>query len=567
MTRPELIAKLDEARTAAEAHRSTWAALETRSADVKNRRDSVNAEIDALPLDAPDTKRAEIEAKIDEIKADEAALDQEIAEYNDEQARLDAAVTELEDELKAADEKSQRAEKKPVTKPEKTTRKEIGTMNKETRTLFPDLETRARFFEQDVVKNWVEEVRSLAKRNVQNGTVLIPIEVLDIIRPAIERASKLYKHVRVRRISGKARQPILADVPEAVWTEACGKLNELNIRFADVTLDGYKVGGYIPVCNALLEDSVINLGEEIMMLLAGSIAKALDKAILYGTGVKMPYGIAPSLALENDPEDPNTTVPFVDLHSTNIITIADTYTGASLYQQLTLASGAAEASNVERPMFAAMNRATWVWLKAQAVSFDAAGALRAELDGLLPIVGAEIEIIEAVPTYNIIMGYGEKYPLGERSEVDIGYSEHVMYIEDHTVFRGRARYDGRPADRKAFVVVGVNGVTPATTAAFEPDYANTAMNTLTVTAAAGSAVGKTVLTVSGAKAQSNPKFKYQIGDVRPNVGTAPVGTWTDLTSGSTAIEAAAGTVITVVELDANDKIVSRGDVRSVPKAS
>ena len=50
MTRPELMARLDEARTAAEAHRSTWAALETRSADVKNRRDSANAEIDALPL-------------------------------------------------------------------------------------------------------------------------------------------------------------------------------------------------------------------------------------------------------------------------------------------------------------------------------------------------------------------------------------------------------------------------------------------------------------------------------------------------------------------------------------
>ena len=119
MTRPELMAKLDEAHAAAKAHRSAWAALETRSADVKSRRDSANAEIDALPLDAPDTKRAEIEAEIDEIKADKAALDKEIAEYNDDQARLDAAVTELEDELKATDERRSAPKRNPLPKPKK----------------------------------------------------------------------------------------------------------------------------------------------------------------------------------------------------------------------------------------------------------------------------------------------------------------------------------------------------------------------------------------------------------------------------------------------------------------
>ena len=40
MTRPELMAKLDEAHAAAKAHRSAWAALETRSADVKSRRNN-----------------------------------------------------------------------------------------------------------------------------------------------------------------------------------------------------------------------------------------------------------------------------------------------------------------------------------------------------------------------------------------------------------------------------------------------------------------------------------------------------------------------------------------------
>lgn len=567
LKRLEIQAKLDEARAAADAHKSEGATFETRRAQLTERRDALTVRVDAVTEDASEEERLDVEAETEAIEAEAAAIETDETAFATEQARLDAAVTALEGELAEIDARAQRGATPNNTK-NTTERKEIFNMpNKIKRSFFPDFETRARFFEQDNVKNWVETVRDMAKRGVKNGTVLIPVEVLDVIRPAIEAMSKLYRHVRVRRINGTGRQPVLGEVPEAVWTEACGALNELDLKYYECTLDGYKVGGYIPVCNALLEDSVVALGEEVMRMLAASIAKALDKAILYGTGTKMPLGIVTRLAQSSDPSDTNTTVPWEDLHSTHVITIANTYTGKELYQQLVIASGLAEATNVLEPMFAAMNRKTWVWLKAQAAAFDAAGALRADLDQVLPIIGAQIEIINDVPDYNIVMGYGEKYPLGERSEVSVEMSEHAMFIEDHTVFRGRARYDGRPAVAEAFVLVGVNGTSPTTSKTFRPDYANTAMNTLVVSAAAGGSLGKTVLTVTGTVAQSSPTLKYQIGDVMPGVGTVPAGTWTSLTSGSTAIEAAAGVQITVVELDANGLVVSRGVATSVPKAS
>ena len=566
LKRLEIQAKLDAVKAAADAHRSEGAAFETRKAELQKKRDALAEAVNAMTETGADEERQTVETDTEELETLTEQLNNEIVDYNAEQDRLDAAVKDLEKELEEIDAKAQRGAA-PIKTTKITERKEIIMPNIKKRTLFPDYETRARFFEQENVKNWVEDIRDKCKRGVKNGTVLIPVEVLDVIRPAVETMSKLYRHVRVRRISGTGRQPILGEVPEAVWTEACGTLNEEDIKYYECTLDGYKVGGYIPVCNALLEDSVIALGEEVMRMLAASIAKALDKAILYGTGTKMPLGIVTRLAQSSDPSDTNTTVPWTDLHSSNVITIANTYTGKELYQQLVIASGAAEASNVLEPMFAAMNRKTWVWLKAQAAAFDAAGALRADLDGILPIIGAEIEIINDMPDYNIVMGYGEKYPLGERSEVVVDFSEHAMFIEDHTVFRGRARYDGRPAVAEAFVVVGVNGTAPTTSKTFRPDYANTAMNTLVVSAAAAGTLGKTVLTVTGTVAQSSPTLKYQIGDVMPGVGTVPAGTWTSLTSGSTAIEAAAGVQITVVELDTNGLVVSRGVATSVPKAS
>ena len=47
-----------------------------------------------------------------------------------------------------------------------------------------------------------------------------------------------------------------------------------------------------------------------------------------------------------------------------------------------------------------------------------------------------------------------------------------MFIEDKTVYKGTARYDGMPVIAEGFVMIGVNNVTPATTMNFAADTAN-----------------------------------------------------------------------------------------------
>ena len=92
-------------------------------------------------------------------------------------------------------------------------------------------------------------------------------------------------------------------IPEAIWTEACAKLNELDFSFNQVEVDGYKVGGVVYICQATLEDSDLNLAYEIMEGMGASIGISVDKAILYGTGVKMPLGIATRLAQTSEPDN------------------------------------------------------------------------------------------------------------------------------------------------------------------------------------------------------------------------------------------------------------------------
>lgn len=567
--RLELLKRLDELKAAAQALRES--ALVQKRAEIEERRAALTLRTENMEADAPDEDRIKLEEETAAFIADDDELTAQEAAEKAELDRLDGEIAEIESDIAAIDERAQRAAhqgktpNEPINTKNNTKRKESNAMKKSYRNLFASVEERNAFFARSEVVEFVDNVRELSKRGVSGGSVTVPEIVLDVITPSIETRSKLLKHVNLQELTGDGRVPVLGDIPEGVWTDTCAKLNELDLAFSMVEINSNKVGGFVPVCRALLNDNVVRLGTVILNVLAAAIAKAIDKAIGYGTGVKMPLGIVTRLAQTSDPHDASSTVPWEDLHSTHIITIANTYTGKEFYQKLTEESGAIDADNAQERMFAVMNHKTKTWLLAQAMAFDASGALRAAVDNVVPVIDADIEEISAIPDYNILMGFGEFYAMGERGEVELAMSEHVRFIEDQVVYKATARYDGRPAKAKSFMLIGVNGTSPTTELSFRPDYANTAMNTLTVTAAAAGSVGKTVLTVAGATAGNT--LKYAIGDLHPEVGSVPAGTWEALTSGSTAITAAAGTVITVVEIDGNGVVVGRGDVRSVPKAS
>ena len=52
-------------------------------------------------------------------------------------------------------------------------------------------------------------------------------------------------------------------------------------------------------------------------------------------------------------------------------------------------------------------------------------------------------------------------------------SEHYRFVEDQTVFKGTARYDGMPVIANGFVAIGISGTEPTASAVtFATDSAN-----------------------------------------------------------------------------------------------
>lgn len=441
-------------------------------------------------------REKELEGAIEEAQTEEekSAVEEEVEKFDaekkaheSEKADLEQSVEDLEGEL--ADAEAEDAAKAAAAEAEAartaaagSEKREAIKMNERARRLFQKMERSEvnTMMQREDVKAYLENVRECIKnkRSVTNAGLTIPEVMLTLLRENIMNYSKLYRHVNVQPVSGEARQPIMGTIPEAIWTECCANLNELDIGFADVEVDCYKVGGYFKVCNATLEDSDIDLAAALLEAIGQAIGFALDKAILYGQNtaatLKMPEGIVSRLVQTSQPANyPPTARPWADLHTSNVITIANTYTGVSLFEQIVLATGAAKGKYSRGEKVWVMNETTYTYLKAQAMSVNAAGAVVSGIEGTMPVVGGIVEVLDFIPDYVIIGGYMDLYLLAERAGTRFAESEHVAFLSDQTVLKGTARYDGHPAIAEAFVAIGVNGTTPSSTMTFALDKANT----------------------------------------------------------------------------------------------
>lgn len=339
-------------------------------------------------------------------------------------------------------------------------------------------EQRAAFFAHSDVKEFCERVRSFKdqQRSVTNADLTIPVVMLDTLRQNIGEYSKLVGSVNLKKVKGKARQNVVGDVPEAIWTEATGVINELTFAFNQDEVDGYKVGGYVPISNSLLEDSDENLAGEIMDMLAKAIGYALDKAIVYGTGTKMPLGFVTRLAQTAAPSDYSAKArTWSDLHTSNVVKLSlASSAGATFYEKLINSLGVADSKKYGSDNLVwIMNRKTHINLMTKAIAFDSAAALRASADETMPVIGGKIVELDFMADNDIAGGYLGNYLLAERQGTTLGQSSDVKFIEDMTVFKGTARYDGKPIIAESFVIVNTANTAPTTAATFAADAANT----------------------------------------------------------------------------------------------
>ena len=435
------------------------------------------------------SRESEIATSIEEAETEEekAAVEEAVTAYETDKAAhesekegLEGTIRNLEEQL-SAEECAQNTEPVPdAPAPEIPTQEVRTAMRKNIIFDRMTAQERTALIQREDVKAWLTEIRACMteKRAITNVGLTIPEIMLGLLRENVIVYSKLYKHVTVRPVGGTARQLIMGTVPEAIWTDCCANLNELTLGFNDLEMDCFKVGGFFAICNANLEDSDINLAAELLSALGQAIGLALDKAILYGRNAsgtqKMPMGVVSRLVQTEAPTGyPATARTWADLHTSNVISItAANSTGIKLFQSLVSASGAIKGKYSRGEKTWVMNEATYTALTAEAMAVNAAGAIVSGMGATMPVIGGAVEVLSFIPDNVIIGGYFDLYILAERAGQKFAQSEHVRFLQDQTVFKGTARYDGAPAIAEGFAAIGIKGTTPNATMTFPTDTAN-----------------------------------------------------------------------------------------------
>ena len=422
---------------------------------------------------------------------------------------------------------------------------------------------------KDTTRDFLQRFRALREQqNSATGAELgIPTELMQILRDLTYQNSKLWPYVHSESIRGHSRQNIVGTGAEAVWTEMLANINEISLDFTQLEMDGYMLAGYMAISNAVLQDDAdLQLLTSILNAMGEANARALDKAIVYGTGKKMPVGFVTRLAAETTPTWWNNDQgEFTDLHTSHILKLdIDSTSGAAFFGTLVEALGIADPKYSDGRVFWVMNRKTHIRLMAKALAFNAAAAITAGINNTFPIVGGDIVELEFMADNDIAGGFGSLMRMAEREGLSIASSDIPLFLRNMTVYRSIGRYDGKPARGEAFVMVNFHNTAPTTSISFAPDYENSQIGTLIVTTAAGTTNGKSVVTVAG---NGSGALKYQVGGqaIAVSNGETLGKGWTELPANKT-IDGTTGQTVTVVEVDGNGRAISVGSGSVTAKA-
>lgn len=531
-------------------------ALQAKDTELSAREDELTRSIGEVETAE---QRAAVEAEVSKFDTERSAHEQAKADVNAELDRLRAELAETEKkEPPAASKAAEPVEgRMNAMTHERTVNVRALPMNRKAFEAAYTRPERKAIVAQPEVQEFFAQLRSCSKAqaSVTGADLTIPVIFLDLIAENMYRYSKLLNRVRVRDVPGQGRQTIGGTVPEAIWEECCGALNELSFVFNQVETGCYKVGGYILICNSLLQDSDLALASDLIEMLSESIGMAKDTAILYGRGgaKKMPLGIVTRLAQTAQPTDYPANAPaWVDLHTSNIITIKADLTGAAFWSALTIAAGNTFTRYSRGEQFWAMNSRTYSLLKSKAITFTAMGDVVANVFGTLPIINGDIDILEFIPDGDIIGGYGDLYLWAQRQGMAIGtdMAGFRLRVTDNTLFWGRERADGQPIIPGAFVAINIKGGAVTTTYNFPADTANDAdlqaltigsltlspafdAATQTYTASAANSVSSAAVTATPARSAASVAITVASGTTTKNVingGSAALATGENIIS-------------------------------------
>lgn len=407
-----------------EAEKSKLIALDERSTLLDERSEAVAVAIEEA---STDEEMMIVNDEVEAITSEEGVI-------TGERMTIETEINAIEVELAAVDARAKDAT--GVKSRGKQDHTERGGENMHRLQIRRMLET-GEYYERGDVKEFYEGLKNV--RAVTGEGLTVPAVVVNRIMDIVGDYTTAYPLVDKIRITGTARILVDTDTGAATWLEMKGAIPTGNIgEIKNVDFDGFKVGKGVFVDNSIMQDSIVNLDDYVSKKIARSIAKALDASIISGKGSanKQPTGIIPSLS------------------ATHLVDVV-----ATGWKDLVKPIGLIDdGSDTIGEITAMMKRSTYYNRCLEySIHTDSKGNDVGKLPNLKTpdLLGLTVVFNNNIPEDKILYGDFEQYTMVERESITIDSSDQVKFMEDQTAFRGKGRFDGKPTNADAFVLITI----------------------------------------------------------------------------------------------------------------
>lgn len=375
----------------------------------------------------------------------------------------------------------------------------------------------------------------------------VPVEQAKEIMKDVARGSSILRLSKVSTMESDTKKiPVMTEGPGAYWVNEGERIQTSKAGWIYPELKAKKLAVIIPVTKEKLNDTTIDVFEELKEPIAEAFYKAIDAAGFFGTNSPFAKNIMNCIETAGNTVEVGTSAT-LDLDVSDAMALVEEAgydvngfaakigvknslrklrdtNGNQLY-----AEGVNGKEFYSLPIEFSRNGA-WDKTKADIIGGDFDKSLVGIRDGL------EYEILKEATLEGTLDADGKPISLAEQDLIAIKATMRLGYL---------------PIKDEAFCAV-----IPASS---EPET----LGELTVESAAGTTTGKTAITVSPAKAEGNSyKIKMAANPTLPEYDAVISGGYSNW-DGEAEIEATAGQKIVVVEVDGENKAKKAGEATIV----
>lgn len=273
-----------------------------------------------------------------------------------------------------------------------------------------------------------KEVNEVEERALMTAGGAIPTETMNKIVEKMEYIAPILGKIDLMRIPSNLSIPVEDTVNDASWVAMGTASNDSADALTTVTLAAYKLIKTVEIGADVETMSIPAFEAYLVSRLAKKMAKALENAIINGTGSSQPTGLLASGVITNTGTFTKTAMTYADL-----LTIIgdlpdhDYRAGASFIMPSAL-----------------------FYSDVLAALTDKGSGLDVQAVEKMKVLGYDVVLCDRVAEDTIIFGNLENYAMNLASDVKVESDKSVAFRTGSTVYRAMALVDGKVKNAAAF---------------------------------------------------------------------------------------------------------------------